>query len=290
MSYLMKSLLWCGLVIVLFGIAVSGLGGFDITDAFILFGLCFACELIDSGLGMGYGTILTPTMLMLGYHPQDIVPTILFSELLSGFSASFFHNEIRNVELGFTGKDFSPAAILASGSMFGVSLGVFLSINIPKEVLKIIIGGIILTSGLFVILVSGRVIKYSRGRMLAFAAVVRGAAVALAGIASFNKAVSGGGYGPLVTSGQILSGVQGKAAVGITSFAEAFTCLFAVILFLIKGGYINLHIFIPMCAGALLSVPCSVFAINKANEDHLKIILGILTMFMGTLTIYKALF
>lgn len=279
MSYLMKCLLWCGLVIVLFGIAISGLGGFDITDAFILFGLCFACELVDSGLGMGYGTILTPTMLMLGYHPQDIVPTILFSELLSGFSASFFHNEIRNVELGFTGKDFSPAAILASGSILGVSLGVFLSINIPKEVLKIIIGGIILTSGLFVILVSGRVIKYSRGKMLA-----------LAGIASFNKAVSGGGYGPLVTSGQILSGVQGKAAVGITSFAEAFTCLFAVILFLIKGGYINLHIFIPMCAGALLSVPCSVFAINKANEDHLKIILGILTMFMGMLTIYNALF
>jgi len=279
MSYLMKSLLWAGLIIILFVTAVSGLGGFNVTDALILFVLCFACELIDSGLGMGYGTILTPTMLMLGYHPQDIVPTILFSELLSGFSASFFHNEIRNVELGFAGKDFSPAAILASGSVLGVSLGVFLSINIPIEVLKIIIGAIILTSGLFVILVSGRVIKYSRGRMLA-----------LSGIASFNKAVSGGGYGPLVTSGQILSGVQGKAAVGITSFAEAFTCLFAVILFLLKGGYINLYIFIPMCAGALLSVPCSVFAINKANEDHLKIIIGILTLFMGALTIYKALF
>ena len=81
--------------------------------------------------------------------------------------------------------------------------------NIPKEVLKVVIGCIILTSGLFVILVSRRVMKYSRGRMLA-----------LSGIASFNKAVSGGGYGPLVTSGQILSGVQGRAAVGITSFAR----------------------------------------------------------------------
>ncbi len=279
MSYQKKSLLWTGLIILLFGTTVSGLGGFDMTNALVLFGLCFACELIDSGLGMGYGTILTPTMLMLGYDPQDIVPTILLSELLSGFSASFFHNEIRNVELGFTGKDFSPAAILASGSVIGVSMGVFLSVNIPKDVLKIAIGCIILTSGLFVILVSRRVIKYSRWKMLA-----------LSGIASFNKAVSGGGYGPLVTSGQILSGVQGKAAVGITSFAEAFTCLFAVFLFIIKGGYINLHIFIPMCAGALLSVPCSVFAINKANEDHLKIIVGVLTLFMGGITIYKALF
>ena len=37
------------------------------------------------------------------------------------------------------------------------------------------------------------------------------AAVTVAAVASFNKAVPGGGYGPLVTSGQILSGVQGKA-------------------------------------------------------------------------------
>jgi len=279
MSYKLKSILWSGFTIGAFAIAASRLDGFILTKALVLFGLCFACELIDSGLGMGYGTILTPTMLMLGYHPQDIVPTILFSELFSGFAAAFFHNEIRNVELGFSGKDFSPAAILASGSVLGVSLGVFFSVNIPKEVLKVVIGCIILTSGLFVILVSRRVMKYSRGRMLA-----------LSGIASFNKAVSGGGYGPLVTSGQILSGVQGRAAVGITSFAEAFTCLFAVILFLLKGGYINLQIFLPMCAGALLSVPCSVFAINKANEDHLKIVVGVLTLFMGGLTIYKALF
>jgi hypothetical protein len=227
---------------------------------------------------MGYGTILTPALLMLGYQPQDIVPTILFSELLSGFSASFFHNEIKNVELGVHGKDFNPAVILAAGSVVGVTAGVFLSVNIPKDVLRIAIGCIILMSGLFVVLVSRRVIEYKKWKM-----------IVLSGIASFNKAVSGGGYGPLVTSGQILSGVQGKAAVGITSFAEAFTCLLAVILFLSQGGFINLQIFIPMCAGALLSVPCSVFAINKANEDHFKIIVGVVTMCLGALTIYKAL-
>ena len=278
MTYRTKCALWVGLICILLFMAVPHYGGFDITDALILFGLCFACELVDSGLGMGYGTILTPTLLMLGYQPQDIVPTILFSELLSGFAASFFHNEIKNVELGVRGKDFNPAVILAAGSVVGVTVGVFLSVNIPKDVLKVAIGCIILVSGLFVILVSRRVIEYKKWKMLA-----------LSGVASFNKAVSGGGYGPLVTSGQILSGVQGKAAVGITSFAEAFTCLFAVILFLSQGGFINLHLFIPMCAGALLSVPCSVFAINRANENHLKIIVGVVTVCLGALTIYKAL-
>lgn len=92
-------------------------GGLDLADALVLFGLCFACELVDSGLGMDYGTLLSPTLLMLGYQPQDIVPTTWFSELLSGFTASFFHNEIKNVELGARGKDFCPAVILAAGSL-----------------------------------------------------------------------------------------------------------------------------------------------------------------------------
>jgi len=279
MTFQRKSALWIVLVIILFGVAAWMQGGFEMKDALLLFGLCFACELIDSGLGMGYGTILTPTLLMLGYQVIDIVPTVLLSELLTGMAASFFHNEIKNVELGFQGKDFKPALILAGGSVVGVTAGIFLSMNLPKDVLKMVIGCIILVSGMFVVLVSRRTVEYKNWKMLV-----------LSGIASFNKSVSGGGYGPLVTSGQILSGVKGKSAVGITSFAEAATCFLAVTLFLARGGYINWLVFIPMGAGALISVPFSVFAINKSNEGHLKTIIGVLTMAMGALTIYKALY
>lgn len=278
LSYRRKSSVWVLTIVGFFVLAVWIHGGIDLRTALMLVGLCFACELIDSGLGMGYGTILTPTLLLLGHQPQDIVPTVLLSELLSGFTASFFHHEIKNVELGFRGKDFKPAAILASGSIAGVTVGVLVAVHLPKGVLSMVIGCIILMSGLFVILLSRRVIEYRMWKMLILSAV-----------ASFNKALSGGGYGPLVTSGQILSGVQGKASVGITSFAEAFTCLLAVTLFLAKGGFINLVIFIPMCAGALISVPFAVFAINKSNEDHLKVVIGVLTLAMGALTIYKAL-
>lgn len=55
-----------------------------------------------------------------------------------------------------------------------------------------------------------------------------------------------------------------------------------------KCGFFTRFILIPMCAGALSSVPFAVFAINKSNEDHLKIVVGVLTMSMGALTIYKA--
>jgi uncharacterized membrane protein YfcA len=278
MSYRNKSLLWAAALLLLFVTALFTDGELRREKTFLLLGLCFACELIDSGLGMGYGTILTPTLLLLGYRPEDIVPTILLSELLSGFAAAFFHSEIRNVDLRLKGPHLQAALILAGGSVAGVTAGVFLAVSLPTAALRVMIGCIILLSGLFVVLLSRRTLAYRSWKMFA-----------LASVASFNKAVSGGGYGPLVTSGQILSGVPGRSAVGITSFAEAFTCLMGVTLFLARGGYIHLMLFVPMCAGALLSVPCSVFAVNKANEDHLKILIGVLTLVMGVLTIYKTL-
>lgn len=278
MSYQRKGALWIGFVLLLFMVALQIHGNIRVQSALLVFGICFACELIDSGLGMGYGTILTPTLLFLGYATEDIVPTVLLSELLSGSAAAFFHNEIKNVELGIRGKDFLPAALLAGGSVIGVVGGVLLAVNLPKDVLKMMIGCIILTSGLFVILISRRIIVYRHWKMILLSAV-----------ASFNKAISGGGYGPLVTSGQILSGVQGKCAVGITSLAEAFTCLFASLLFLAQGGSINWTLCIPMCAGALISVPFSVFAINQSREEHLKMLIGVVTMAMGAFTIYNVL-
>jgi hypothetical protein len=277
MTYSTKSTLWIVSVLVLFVLAAryAGLAGGSIM---MIFGLCFACELIDSGLGMGYGTILTPALMFLGYGPSDIVPTILMSELLSGFTAAFFHNEIKNVDLVVGGRDMGPAFILAGGSVVGVAVGVFLALALPQNLLRMAIGCIILTSGLFVILLSHQIIVYRNWKMLV-----------LSSLASFNKAVSGGGYGPLVTCGQILSGVPGKSAVGITSFAEAFTCLVAAGFFLARGGYVNVPLFVPMCAGALISVPFSVFAIKKASEDQLKLVIGGLTLAMGALTIFKAL-
>lgn len=278
MDFRGRSIVWIVAVLALFISAVWLHGGFDPKTAILLAGLCFTCELIDSGLGMGYGTILTPVLLLLGYSPADIVPTVLLSELLSGFTAATFHHQIRNVDLSMRGADLKPALILAGGSVAGVTVGVLVAVTLPKTTLSLLIGCIIMTSGLFVILLSRKLIRYKIWKMLL-----------LSVIASFNKAISGGGYGPLVTSGQILSGVRSKSSVGITSFAEAFTCLLAVTLFLVKGGYINLLLFIPMCAGALTSVPFAVLAINRTREHHLKLIIGSLTFLMGALTIAKAL-
>lgn len=37
----------------------------------ILFSIAFLCEYTDSTLGMGYGTTMTPILLLMGFEPLD---------------------------------------------------------------------------------------------------------------------------------------------------------------------------------------------------------------------------
>ena len=55
----------------------------------------FLCEYVDSTLGMGYGTILTPVLLAVGFNPLQIVPAVLLSELISGVLAGILHHRPR---------------------------------------------------------------------------------------------------------------------------------------------------------------------------------------------------
>ena len=57
----------------------------------------FLTEYVDSALGMGYGTTLTPFLLLLGFEPLQIVPGVLLSQLIAGLLASFAHHSIGNV-------------------------------------------------------------------------------------------------------------------------------------------------------------------------------------------------
>lgn len=48
-------------------------------------------------------------------------------------------------------------------------------------------------------------------------------------------------------------------------------------------------LFVPMAAGALVSVPLSVGAISRMHENVVKIVVGVVTIAMGAFTIYRAI-
>jgi uncharacterized membrane protein YfcA len=265
--------------------------------------LAFFCEYMDSTLGMGYGTTLTPVLLLFGFTPMQIVPAVLLSELVSGLLAGFFHHREGNVNLkpatadifkitnmlrplGYidTFKKTVPlhlkiALLLSACSIVGTVAAVFVAVNIPKFWLKLYIGCLVLAMGIIILICLNKEFKFS-WKKITF----------LGTIASFNKGMSGGGYGPVVTGGQILSGVEGKSAVGITSLAEGLTCLVGVIAYiLISKNPIDWKLAPWIIVGAIFSVPLSAKSVKIMSTRKLKFAIALLTIVLGIFTIVKTL-
>jgi len=265
--------------------------------------LAFLCEYMDSTLGMGYGTTLTPVLLLFGFSPMQIVPAVLLSELVTGLLAGFFHHREGNVNLKPTTADIfkitnmlSPlgyiekfkktvplhlkvALLLAVCSIVGTIAAVFVAVNIPKFWLKLYIGFLVLAMGIIILICLNKEFGFS-WKKITFLGI----------IASFNKGMSGGGYGPIVTGGQILSGIKGKSAVGITSLAEGLTCLVGVITYiLVLKNTLDWKLAPWLIAGAVFSVPLSAKSVKFIGTKKLKLAIAILTIILGTVTITKTL-
>ncbi len=109
-------------------------------------------------------------------------------------------------------------------------------------------------------------------------------------IAAFNKGLSGGGYGPIVTSGQVISGVEGKNAIAITSLSEGITCLIGVLAYFASGTKVDFGLTPYLVAGAILSVPLAALTVKKINTKRIKLSIGVLTIILGTVTLFKLFF
>ena len=110
--------------------------------------LAFFCELLDSTLGMGYGTTLTPVLMLFGFGPLAIIPCVLLSELITGITAGFAHHKAGNVNFKRGSIHLKIALVLATCSIIGATIAVFVAINIPKLWLKTYIGLIVLGMGM----------------------------------------------------------------------------------------------------------------------------------------------
>ena len=271
---------------------------------FAIITLAFMCEYMDSTLGMGYGTTLTPIFLLLGFGPMQIVPVILLSELATGLLAGFFHHREGNVDFKPRTTNISlivqklkslgcvesfkqgiplhlkVALLLAACSIVGTVVAVFVAVNIPRFWLKIYIGCLVTAMGVIILVCLGREFRFS-WKKIAFLGL----------IASFNKGMSGGGYGPIVTGGQILSGVEGKSAVGITSLAEGLTCLVGIITYvLILKKPLDLRLAPWIIIGAVLSVPLCAKSVKLISTHKLKLMIAVLTITLGMFTLIKTLY
>jgi len=251
-------------------------GSITLGTAALLALASFLCEYFDASLGMGYGTTLTPVLMLVGLSPVDIVPAVLLSQMCAGLTAGFAHHHVGNVQFVRGSRALNVMLVLAACSVVGTVGAVLVAVNIGEKALKLWIGLLILAIGIAMFIHRRTELRFSWRRI-----------TALGLVAAFNKGLSGGGYGPIVTGGQVMAGVDGKNAVAITSLAEGITCAVGLVAVFFARGYTAWPLAIALCTGALLSVPVSALTVKIMPPQILRGFIGYVTLYLGALTIVK---
>ena len=247
----------------------------EITFFLIIAILAFICEYIDASIGMGYGTTLTPLLLIIGIQPLQAVPAVLISQLSSGLVASLLHHKFKNVNFSLKSIDTKVTFVLAMCGIIGAVIAVLVAIRLSSFILRIYIGSMVLTVGILTLTAKVKT-NFSWKKILG-----------LGLISSFNKGISGGGYGPVLTCGQVLSGTESKHAVGRTTLAEAVTCLASVLIYIATQVVVYWDIVAPLVIGSTLSTPLSAYTVKKVKERKLKNLVGYASITLGIITLIK---
>ena len=241
--------------------------------------IAFICEYAAAALGMGYGTTLAPILIIMGYSPIILVPVILFSQFIAATVAAFFHHRFQNMDIMNQETEKTAFIIFAVMGVFGVIVATFANINLPDTIVASYIAIIVILMGVIMILNGNREIQYSKSR-LAIIGVV----------AAFNKGISGGGYGPVTNSGQILSGIPPRAALAITALVEGVVCALGIVLYFLLLGPPQILETAAITIGALIAAPLSALTTAKLEQPIIKKIVAISTLGIGLFTLLWVLF
>jgi uncharacterized membrane protein YfcA len=238
--------------------------------------LAAASEYVDSALGMGYGTTLTPVLLLLGFAPLDLVPMVLAAEFVTGLLAAKLHHTFGNVHLGRGSADRRAALLLGGCGVVGAVAGVELATHVSRGFVSTYIGAMVLATGLLLLATRRKAPRLSWKGLTA---------VGL--IAAFNKGIGGGGYGPLLTGGQMVSGVNPKAAIGITSLAEGVVSLVGLVAYFLTLRHVQWKLGLALLAGSVASTPLSAWTVARVHHRHLRVLAGLGSCALGILVLLR---
>jgi uncharacterized membrane protein YfcA len=215
-------------------------------------------ETIDSGIGMMYGTLLSPVLILASFEPKVVVPSLLLSQAIGGFFATYHHNKFGNAKFSLKSEDLKIAAFIFFLGVLAVIVGAFIGLKLPSFYLKLYIGILCIIMGSIVLAKRTFVFSWFKLSLISI-------------LSAFNKAISGGGYGPIVASGNIASGLKSKQSIGITDFAEAPICLASFIAWvaLNKWTIPSMDLLGPLCIGAAIGGLTGPFLLSRSSSHVL---------------------
>jgi hypothetical protein len=251
----------------------------EIPMLIILIILGFIASYVDNAFGMGFGT-LTPILTALGFDPIIIVPVILISQMSAGLSGSVFHAIFQNVKIETEEtRDVKITLLLTLAGMLGMTIAIFLAINLNQLIVNVYIGVMIFAVGLLMVKEVG--FQFSWKKMYA-----------ISGLASFNKAITGGGYGPITTSGQVISGRDLEESVATSVMSESVLSGYGFLLYFLFEGFsghleLTITLVVILVISAVIATPLGALTADHLNKRKAKQYIGYVSIILGVFTLFR---
>jgi len=248
------------------------LPGFEMIILIVV--LSITMETIDSSLGMMYGTLLSPLLMMLGFSPHLVVPAILLSQATGGIAGTIFHHKYKNADFGGLNHHMKIVLAIVLAGIIAVILGVLFASFITETMLMIYIGIIAIIMGILCLLKFSFGFKWWKIAAVGF-------------LASFNKSATGGGFGPLASTGKIVSGVDSRVSVATTTFSEVPLCMIGFATYVLVKGVPELPFTLTLVAGTIVGGMFGPFICAKINHKKMRRMVGALAIISGAMLLIK---
>ncbi len=244
--------------------------------------ICFLFNTIDSAAGMGFGTAVAPLLFLLGYDPLEVVPTLLVAQSINGLVAGMFHHEFENVSFSLRplNKATKVMLLLAGVGCLGIILSIFsvyLAVDVPDHVIKGYVSALIIVMGFIGLYQAYRKDEKEKEynpRLLAGFAVVAG----------INKGVGGGGYGPVLTLGQIFSGIYEKSATAIVTVAEGLVSIIGCLTFfalMSQGVAVDFYLLPSVFTGSFFAAILGPYLVRLLPNRILRVAIPVYAFLVG---------
>ena len=241
-------------------------------------------EFMDASAGMGFGTALTPLLLVIGFDPKQIVPVVMIQQGVAGLVGAFLHREFENVEWKFkpmseTVKLWMIIGLVGCAAVTISIFGVYKFLKVDKVWIKLYVAILLLMMGFISIFQSRKDRPYKPGKMVGFAA-----------LAGFNKGVGGGGYGPVVTIGGLIAGVPVKSMLAVTAISEGTVSCFAIVVWLAlltSGVQIDYLLLPSMMIATMFSAVAAPYMTRVFPEKAWKIVVPSYCVIVAAICFWK---
>jgi len=274
----------------------------ELHDILIFAGIGFGAQIIDGGIGMGFGIVSNTVLIALGIPPAVSSASVHTSEIFTSGTAGFFHFRLGNVEK----KLF--LALLIPG-VLGGALGAYMLSNINGLFIKPFVAFYLLILGYSIFHralgefheeeIQRRffpLFLVSRGISFVFRILhPAGTKLPLRFIRSLGflgsvlDSIGGGGWGPVVNSTLIAKGRNPRYSIGSTGAVEFFVTLTISLTFIALVGVKNLSVVVGLLGGGILAAPFSALICKKLPPKVLLLTVSLMIILLSLFTFQLAI-